>query len=889
MCRKLTYLSFALMLALVLGIGEAQADIADIAEGLAGLWEFDNPGNLTEATVGNDLILVGIGQSAVTGMGGSDGAVAVDLGTYYQCDHGIAANGGGGYVNEFTLLFDVMYPEASAGTWRAFYQTGYDTYNDSEYFINPSNESWGLSALGYTDNAAVGEWYSSHSTWYRVVLTVNLDNDPGAAFHDLYINGELKGKHDTGGLGVDGRFSLYASDDENPYLVLCGDDNGEDALMHFSNIAIWGRPLTSAEIAELGGPDLGPTALAPQPPDGATEVMTDENLSWSAGAGAVSHDVYFGTDKADVAAGTGGTSQGNQTTTSFEPGTLQVATTYYWRIDEKASDNSITPGEVWSFTTAEYRVVDDFEAYNDLDPADPESNPIYVTWEDGLLDPANGSQVGYLTVPSVETEIVHGGAQSMPFLYDNSTAAYSEAVRTFDTSEDFTASGLVGLTLWYQGQPTAVGSLSFDAGTYTMTGSGADIGGNSDEFHYAFNPLTGNGSIAVRVDSLTDTHSWAKAGVMIRETLDPDSLFAMVAVTPSGRVAFEFRITEGQTTQSTHTAADAVTLPHWVRLTRSGNNLFTAEHSANGVNWVPVESGDLQDPSTWNVLMNPDVHVGLAVTAHDDQATCEATFSNVTVNPPGLFTQSQDVGIGSNTPAPLYLRLEDDAGTPSTVYHEDGSDAVLNPDWQVWAISLEDFQADGVDVTAVKKIVIGVGDKDNPQPGGPGKLFVDDIWVVRRMPAVGKVLLFEEDFDSLVLGPSVDEDDAPADNEAWTETPPAGWVVDDSGVPGAGDPANDGATEWAGWSFAKKDWWAQIGQDRELFDLASGIVAVADPDEWDDFGHPPGLMNALLSTPEIDHHRARDGHTAARFRFELAPRRHPDGQHYRKFQRWRPH
>ena len=250
------------LLVLTLVLGMAVAAPAQITAGLKDLWEFNDAGDLTKATVGNDLILNGTGQSAVAGIDGSDGAVAVELGTYYQSEHGIGANGGSAsWVNEFTLLFDVLYPEESAGKWRAFYQTNWSNSNDSEYFIHPADESWGVSALGYTDNATVGEWYSSHSTWYRVVLTVNLDNDPDVAFHDLYINGELKGDHKTGNLGLDGRFSLYPSDHENPYIVLCGDNDGDDALMYFSNIAIWDRPLTPQEIGDLGGPG----AAIPEP------------------------------------------------------------------------------------------------------------------------------------------------------------------------------------------------------------------------------------------------------------------------------------------------------------------------------------------------------------------------------------------------------------------------------------------------------------------------------------------------------------------------------------------------------------------------------------------------------------------------------------------------
>ncbi|MHC4434910.1 MAG: immunoglobulin domain-containing protein, partial [Planctomycetota bacterium] len=122
---------------------------------------------------------------------------------------------------------------------------------------------------------------------------------------------------------------------------------------------------------------------------------------------------------------------------------------------------------------------------------------------------------------------------------------------------------------------------------------------------------------------------------------------------------------------------------------------------------------------------------------------------------------------------------------------------------------------------------------------------------VTGMAGANAVALMVEDFEGLALGPSPEE--APA-GSFWTDVPPEGWIVDDSGVPGAGDPANDGVTEWAGWSFASKDWWAQVAgdQERSLFDLGSAVVAVVDPDEWDDMPHAEGLLNAFLSTPAID-------------------------------------
>ena len=118
------------------------------------------------------------------------------------------------------------------------------------------------------------------------------------------------------------------------------------------------------------------------------------------------------------------------------------------------------------------------------------------------------------------------------------------------------------------------------------------------------------------------------------------------------------------------------------------------------------------------------------------------------------------------------------------------------------------------------------------------------------------IIVFFEDFEGLDLGPNVDE--ALVGDAVWTDTPPAGWSVDESGIPGIGDPNTDGVTEWAGWAFADKAWWTQTAgdQDRSLFVLGSGTVAIADPDEWDDADHTDsasaGWYKTYLISPAID-------------------------------------
>ena len=121
------------------------------------------------------------------------------------------------------------------------------------------------------------------------------------------------------------------------------------------------------------------------------------------------------------------------------------------------------------------------------------------------------------------------------------------------------------------------------------------------------------------------------------------------------------------------------------------------------------------------------------------------------------------------------------------------------------------------------------------------------LWV--STPATAATVLLEENFDSVTLGPNVDE--ALEEAQAWTDTPPAGWTVDDSGIPGGG------VTEWSGWSFTNKDWWATTAgdQDRTQFVLGQNVVAVADPDEWEDAAHDDleaaGWYDAYMSTPDI--------------------------------------
>ena len=204
----------------------------------------------------------------------------------------------------------------------------------------------------------------------------------------------------------------------------------------------------------------------PNPANGAVDVKPTRILTWDAGAIAASHEVYFGAD-ADAVRNATKTSPEYKGTRalgeeSYDPGKLLLETTYYWRIDEVNSVNPDSPwaGNVWSFTTGDFFVIDDFEDY------DAGENQIWYAWHDGLgygtpgtadyfAGNGTGAAVGDENTASyTEETIVNGGLQSMPLVYDNNKqgySKYSEVEHTLTDQRDWTEKGVNELSLWFRG------------------------------------------------------------------------------------------------------------------------------------------------------------------------------------------------------------------------------------------------------------------------------------------------------------------------------------------------------------------------------------------------------------------------------------------------------
>jgi hypothetical protein len=470
-------------------------------------------------------------------------------------------------------------------------------------------------------------------------------------------------------------------------------------------------------------------ARDPDPAHEETDVPIDPILSWTAGSSAATHDVYFGTDEDAVTDANRTNPLGvlikqdydsNSIAIADDPnvGPLEFDTTYYWRIDE-VNGTTIWPGEVWEFTTGTYIVVDDFESYS----SNPK--PLGDTWIAG----------GNADV-SLSTDPVHGGAQAMAIDYNNNPApyyseAYADATgpNSLDFGTDWTIQSVEGLGVWFRGFPDKGSFTGTDP--YTIVGGGWTIWGTADGFHYAYRHVGGPNpvwQITVRVDSVEKTDPWAKAGIMVRKTLEPDSRNIAMVLTPDNGIDFQYRMDTGGETMDNVTGGFLP--PQWLRLMRIFSTKLIVAQQANTV--------DTPGSSDWTEIgifddsygrFTAPMYMGLCVTSSNSGALCTAEFSNLTMEAPigtdiGDPTVSNDIGIPYNDPEEMYVVLQD-GDSNGIVYYGDET-VTQSGDWIEWRMDLKDFIDQGVDACDVRRMYIGIGDKDVPS-SGEGTVFIDDI------------------------------------------------------------------------------------------------------------------------------------------------------------------
>ena len=304
--------------------------------------------------------------------------------------------------------------------------------------------------------------------------------DLGKAYklHELWVwnsNGTIESYAGIGARNVTIEYSL---DDETwaqlqnvPEFTRAPGTDGRatDTTVHFSGVVAqyvkltitdnWGETMTQTGLSEVRFFYVPTQAREPQPADAETGVNVDATLTWRAGREAASHIVYFSTEKQAVLDGTATAEV--VADTACTPDQLVFGNIYYWKVIENndAEPTALWEGDVWTFATQEFGEIDDFESYTDDIEAE---ETVWQTWIDGMTDLASGSQVGYTNSANRtfnETTTINGGLQSMPFQYNNTTAPYySEAVRTWDTTQDWTANDADTVRLFFHGADATVNS-----------------------------------------------------------------------------------------------------------------------------------------------------------------------------------------------------------------------------------------------------------------------------------------------------------------------------------------------------------------------------------------------------------------------------------------------
>jgi len=246
--------------------------------GVTGQWDF-NSGNLT-ATVGSALAYRGTTAATTTFTTATIGGQTAQVMSFpatsstqgYIMTHGIAPNGGGSFVNQYTLIMDVMFPSASSGQWRALWQTNPSNANDGDLFVNTSN---GIGISGEYSGSILA------NTWHRVAFVVDLTAASGKL--RKYIDGTLVGTQDTG-FALDGRWSLDTT------ALLFADENSETRAGYVNSIQIRSEATLAADIAALGGPTaagiplpVAPSALRVVSPNGGENFQAGSSqlITWS--------------------------------------------------------------------------------------------------------------------------------------------------------------------------------------------------------------------------------------------------------------------------------------------------------------------------------------------------------------------------------------------------------------------------------------------------------------------------------------------------------------------------------------------------------------------------------------------------------------------------------
>jgi len=513
-------------------------------------------------------------------------------------------------------------------------------------------------------------------------------------------------------------------------IVVEGYENGGEAEWQL----YWQSPSTPRQPVPQSAlyPVLKPKdfqASEPIPADGAVLRETWINMGWTAGEDAVSHDVYVGENFNDVDAGTGDTFQGNQAVMSFivgfpgfpYPDGLTQGTTYYWRIDELEADGTTHKGNVWSFTVAPKT------AFNP-DPADaawavePDAR---LSWQPGF-----GAKLHYVYIGDNFDDVSNatGALPAGLITYSpgplESAKVYYWRVDEFDAVNTFKGDVWSFATLGGVGSPIPSHGATEVNPRQILTFSPGDNAASHEVYF-------GTDKAAVR-NANTGSPEHKGTRDLDSESYDPGQL--------EWDTTYYWRIDE---VNNAHPDSPWVGLV-WTFTTGSfiavddfesyndidppdpqSNRIFEAWADGYGIPTNGALVGNELPPYAEQSI----VHSGIQSMPYFYDNGVGNSEATLTLEYPRDWTEK---GVNTltlwfrgeifNSSEQMYVVLNGSA----VVYH-DNPEAVMAIDWTEWRIALQAFADQGINLADVNTIGIGFGDRSNPQAGGSGTMYFDDI------------------------------------------------------------------------------------------------------------------------------------------------------------------
>ncbi|MDD7887733.1 LamG-like jellyroll fold domain-containing protein [Flavivirga sp. 57AJ16] len=284
-----------------------------------------------------------------------------------------------------------------------------------------------------------------------------------------------------------------------------------------------------------------------------------------------------------------------------------------------------------------------------------------------------------------DTTLIIGNDYKVYAVSEGNNALFSNVAESIT----FTYQGLSSLPLgWFNtdiGNTGLTGSTTFSSNTFTIKGSGSDIWGSNDAFQMAFKKVNSDIEIIASVNSQTNTDAWAKAGVIVRESLDNNSKHVFAAITPENNGGAFYRSNTGNDTS--YYPASTLSTPCWFRLIKI-DNLVQASYSTNGTDWIKIAS-------SFDISIGDEYYVGLAVSAHNNSQLSTTVFENVIVREPALDLSIVDKGLyfakTAYTPTSIPVYNDEKDNLPKPIL--EGTPGWVDMYYRAWELAFDHIRA----------------------------------------------------------------------------------------------------------------------------------------------------------------------------------------------------